>query len=429
VTTRNDRGDRRGSIGDLVGLTRELAERALRSVRGSPGLLLLSLSISVMLWYFVTDSENPTRIDTFSAVIPVEAVNVDQSLAVANTLSGVELRISAPEDEWNRLTPGNFRATVDLNGLGAREQQVPVQVQVSGARGVRVLQVLPSQITVNLEDFVSKQIPVTTAFAGTVPRGYELGAGTPAIGSVQVSGPASLVRLVEAARATVNVTGLTVDIEDTVELVPVSSGGGEIRGVTIDPTNVRVAVTVRQTSIVRTLPLQAQLQGEPNTAFRVAGVQVSPATVSVTGPIDILQGLDAIALASISIAGATQDVQTSVQVTLPEGVEATTPISVSVTVRIEPIPGRLELSVAPDVVNVGGGLDVTVGDPVIVVLEGPLPVLNGIAPADIRVVIDVEGLAAGAYALLPSVEIPEGVTIVEVRPPEVSVTLRSQPGP
>lgn len=425
---RND-GDRRLNPAEFARLVRELAQRSIVSVRRSPGLLLLSLGISVMLWYFVTDLENPTRVDTFPAVIPVEAVNVDQTLAVANTLAGVELRISAPEDEWDRLTPANFRAIVDLNGLRAREQQVPVQIQVSGVRGVRVLQVLPTQITVNLEDFVSKQVPVTTAFSGTVPRGYELGAGTPSVGSVRVSGPASLVQLVESARATVNVTGLTVNIEDTVELVPVSSGGGEIRGVTIEPTSVRVAVSVRQTSIVRTLPLQAELEGAPDPAYRVAGVEIAPAAISVTGSIEVLQGLDAIALSPISIAGAVQDVQTSVQVTLPEGVQATTPIAVSVTVRIEPISGRIELGVVPDVINVGSGLEPIVSEPVLVLLEGPLPLLNGLRAGDLSVTINAEGLSAGQYLLIPEVKAPEGVTVSGVRPPEVSVTLSSQQAP
>ena len=136
-----DRGRQRPD--ELLTLLRQAGARILATVRGTPGLLLFSLLLGVALWVFVTEEENPTRTDIFPAPISVRAVNVGQSLAVANQLEFIDVRIAAPEDRWEQLTSDNFRAFVDLNGLEAREQNVPVRVEVPGISGVRVVETIP----------------------------------------------------------------------------------------------------------------------------------------------------------------------------------------------------------------------------------------------------------------------------------------------
>ena len=215
---------------ELVELGRDSWRRMIGSFRRTPGLFLLSLLLAVSLWVFVTDTENPTVVDYFPQPIQVEAVNVRESLGVANQLPTINVRVSAPTDQWEDLSVANFRAFVDLNGFDARAQEVPVQVEISGVRGARVVETDPRNITVNLEDLVSKTVSVETRAVGSLPIGYELGEVTPAQPSVTVTGPESLVELVAEAAADVNVTGLTVSVEQTVSLKPLGAGGSEIRG-------------------------------------------------------------------------------------------------------------------------------------------------------------------------------------------------------
>ena len=72
--------------GEALAIARELWRRGAVSMRRTPGLLLISLLIGVTLWIFVTDTENPIRVDVFPSSIPVAAVNVGPALAVANPL-------------------------------------------------------------------------------------------------------------------------------------------------------------------------------------------------------------------------------------------------------------------------------------------------------------------------------------------------------
>lgn len=402
---------------------RAVAGGAVASVRENPGLLLLSLVIAATLWVFVTESENPTRVDTFPQELPVTAVNVGTGLAVANQLQSVEVRISAPEDRWDRLTAANFRAVVDLNGLDARVQRVPVEVEVTGISGVRVLGTEPATVTVNLEPLRSKEVPIETRLRGTLPRGYELISIAADRRTVTVNGPESLIELVAAAVAEVDVTGLTVAIDDTVELVAEADGGGEIRGVTLDPQVVGVRVDVEQTELTRNLPIEAQVEGNPPPGYRIAAIEVSPPVVALSGPIDVLGALDALVLPPISVEGLEADFVSNVDLPVPAGARAGTD-RVTVTIRIAPVAGSALLQVAPLVVNLGPDLEAQVAEGAIaVLLSGQQGALDAFIAQGVRPTVDVGGLIAGTYSLPLDLVPPPGVEVVSMQPERVSVTL------
>ena len=413
--------------GEALEIALNLWRRGRGAVRRTPGLLMLSFLIGTVLWFFVTETENPTRVDLFPASITVEAVNVASSLAVANNLGSVQVRVAAAEDRWERLTSANFRAFVDLNGIGAREQRVPVTVDVDGISGVRVVEVIPGTVVVNLEDFVTREVPVVTRMVGTVPLGYEVVGTTPARASVEVFGPSSLVSLVEEAVADVNVTGLTVPLEQVVDLIPRAGGGGDIRGVRLDPPSVAISIEVTQTTLVRTLPLEATIVGEPARGYRVTSVEASPSTATVHGTIEALQTLQTLQLSPVDIGGATEGpLSERAEIQLPPGVTLAEPVTSTVNVNVAAIEGSLLLSVAPRAVGVEEGLTARFEhSQVIVQLQGPQPLLNAITAADVSVTVDVSGRGEGTVMLPVSVQVPDRIAVVAVQPASLSVTLEA----
>lgn len=413
-----------GRRAEALALARDAWRRASASIRRTPGLLVLSVMLGVSLWVFVTDAENPTVVDFFPQPIPVEAVNVGDTLAVANPLPSVSVRVSAPTDRWEELTAANFRAVVDLHGLDARRQQVPVQVEVTGVSGVRVVETDPRQVTVNLEDLVSKVIPVDARVIGSLPIGYELESMDPEVDEVTVTGPESLVALVSEAAADVPVTGLTVGIEQTVALKPLGPGGAEILGVRLEPATIRVALDVTQSTIIRTVPLTVEIGGSPAPGFRVSSVSTSPAAVQVQGPIQALQGVDAIALPPVNVNGARTDIVRSVAIPLPTGISFVDTERATITVTIVPADGALQTSETVEVQGLGPGLSVDGGGGVVTLtLRGPLPVLNALEPDDVRVIADASGRGAGQHDLSVNVTAPDGVSVESVQPDVVTVTI------
>ncbi len=420
--TSEPRRDRRSR--EALELAREVYRRVGAIVRRTPGLLALSFVLGISLWVFVADAENPTVVDSFPSPIAVEAVNVGDSLAVANQLPTITVRVAAASDRWQQLSAANFRAIVDLNGFGARSQDVPLHVEVVNVSGVRVVDTSPRMITVNLENQLVNKVPVTTRAVGQLPIGYELGTMTPATNSVNVRGPESLVALVSEAVAEVNVTGLTAGVEPGVQLKALGVGGGEIRGVRIDPGTLKVGVQVIQSTIVRTVALAVDVTGAPDTGYRVASVTTSPTTVQIQGSVQALQAIDRITMPAVDVGGARADIARSLAIPLPAGVSTVGVPRATVTVTIAQIAGAQRTTFALQAVNVPPGLAARFTSPTIeVVLNGPIPTLSALLPEDVRVTVDVGGRSAGTYTLPVRVQPPEGVTVGFVQATTAEVTI------
>ena len=415
--------------GNTLDVIMALWGRAFATVRRTPRLLALSVILGIALWVFVTEDEDPSIAGVFPSQIQVTFVNVGPDLAVANNLGAVDLRIEASQERWESLTASNFEATVNLAGLTAREQSVPVRVEVSGTRGVRILAVEPPSITVNLEPVVSRIIPVEPRLLGTPPSGFEIVQTVPERVTVEISGPESLVELAERAVAEINVTGITVGFQQVAELVPRGASDGRIRGLSVQPSTVSVTVDVQKSTVSKTVPFTVELLGEPAQGYRVAGVTVSPTVARIEGTLEVLQDLEQLRLGFVRLDGADGDIRLSLTATLPPDVAATGGASARVVVTVEPVLGTTVLTVVPEADGVPDDMVADLGDQVVtVVLEGPLPVLNGLEPGDVRAEVDVGALDGDESGFAEvAVIAPGNLTIREWRPALLSVTLTPLP--
>ena len=301
-----------------------------------------------------------------------------------------------------------------------------MRVEVNDARGVRVISVEPPAILVNLEQIVTREVPVDARIVGALPRGFAAGEAVPEPANVEVSGPESLVDLVVSAGADINVTGLTVGISQSLRLVSRGAGGGEIRGVTIDPPNVRIDVAIEQTVLTRTVPLGVELLGQPAPGYRVEDVQIQPGVFDVEGSFDVLQTIDSLSLGQVLLDGARANLSVARSPSLPPGVRAVSDEEVDVIVSVAPIRGSVAIPVVPRLVWIPSGLQGSLSQLVItVVVEGDLPVLNALDPGDVLAEVDASGLRPGVSQVDVDVEAPPGVSVSEVRPAQLDLTLRT----
>ncbi|MFN8639045.1 MAG: CdaR family protein [Dehalococcoidia bacterium] len=415
----------RAGISGTIDVALDLQRRAWGAARATPGLAVLSLILGFAFWVAVTDIENPTRIEVFPAAVPVEAVNLDPSLALTSTLQRVQVTVSAPDNRWQRLTSENLRAYVDLSAADPREQLVPVQVDVRGIAGVTVTRVSPPSLLVAVEPVTSKRVPVVPGYRGSPPLGYEVTSTTPSQSSVLVSGPSSLVARVEEAAAEINVAGLTVELVDTATLVAHGEGGIEVKNVRMDPESVRVQVKIVQSTLRRQVPLQPTYAGEPANGYRVASVVSVPSAATLEGSIEALQGLDSWVLPAVDVAGANQPIQKTIRVTPPKGVATPAALDVSVTIDIQPIVGTARFAV-PITLSGGPPSARLSTAATFVTLAGSLPALNDLAPADVKARVEMTAVTPGTYQLTVRVDAPPNTRVVLVQPDTVSVTI---PGP
>ena len=92
---------------------------------GSPpwDLPLLALALALAVWVVAVREDYPRG--QFGQAIPVSQTGLADNLTVfGDVLSDVRISIRAPKGRWANLQARDFRAWVDLAGLGAGEYDV-----------------------------------------------------------------------------------------------------------------------------------------------------------------------------------------------------------------------------------------------------------------------------------------------------------------
>ncbi len=397
------------------------------SIVGNISLAILSVALALSLWLFVTDAENPTERQTFNSAIEISFVNVPTDLAIANASANtVRIDIEAPENELEDLRAADFTAEVNLGGLPAGDADVPVSVRSTNS-DVRIVRTSPEQVQVTLEPLRTKEVPVRVAVVGSPQQGFAAGAQSVEPDTATVSGPQSLVELVDAAVAEAPVTGLRVDFEE--ESVPLrarDARGGEIGRITVSPATADVSVEIEQREFSLEFTVSPLISGAPALGYNVTGISVDPPIVTVSGPLGELQSLDpiaGIATEEIALGDARATVTRTVDLVLPPGLTVAGSDQVTVTINIAPARGEVSFLVVPQVRNVGEGLVVTPSGAVFVTLSGDVPTLQAITPESIIVVADAQGLAEGLHIVPLQVTPPGGTTVVRVEPAELGIAL------
>ena len=387
------------------------------------GLAGLALLISVALWILVVNDQNPERVATPDIAIPVEITKVPPGLVLMNTLEPVRFGIQAPSDKWTGLSASSFRATVDLSRLSPGIHAVPVEAEASDPR-VSVLEVIPSTVSVRLEEVQERTVPVKVNLVGNVPFGYIY--GTPKVDPqvVVVSGPSSLVQSVETASVDVRLDGITVQIDTAFHPNPVDSSGNTVRNVQMNPQTVTVQLPIQQQVSYKQVGIRPDITGNVASGYWIESVTAVPDSVTVVGDPKTLAGINYLDTAPLSVDGGASSVVQDAKIVTPSGVSLVQQQSAKLTVTISPLQTSQIVRVAPKVVNLDPKLRATGLPPYFeVTLQGPAPLMQGLSADSVGVTLDASNLGEGSHSLKPTISTPSGVQLVGVNPDSVTLVL------
>lgn len=387
------------------------------------GLAALSLLLSTSLWVLVVNEQNPERIDTPDMAIPVEVSKVPPGLVLMNSLEPVRFKIRAPRDKWASMRAASFRAYVDLSRLGPGIQAVPIIAESSDPQ-IQVLEVVPSTVSVRLEEIQEKTVSVKVNLVGNVPFGYVYRQPKVDPEVVTASGPASLLQGVQAASVEVRLDGVTVEINSAFRPVAVDSTGNPVKSIQFEPQTVNVRLPVEQQVSYKQVGIRPTITGTVAQGYWIESMVAEPSSVTVVGDPKVLAGINYLETTPVSVDGASSSLSQDVALTVPQGVSLVQQQSIRVRVTISPLQTSQVLRVAPRLVNLAAGLQV-LGSPayIEVELQGPAPIMQRLRVDDLLVTVDLSGLGEGVHAVRPSVSTPPSVSVVAVRPDSVTLVL------
>ena len=186
------------------------------------GLKLIALVITLALWFGVTGLSTPT---TKRFTIPLN-LSISSSAQIVNApLQEVEIEVNGDKRKVEQINRSELVASLDLTEVEPGDRVIllsPESVFVPLPQGVKLVEVAPSRIAVNLEAVEEKDLEVKTIIVGEPAAGYEVYSTTVFPPNVKVRGPASIVRILEYVQTDkINLNGKKDDF--TAKQIPVGA--------------------------------------------------------------------------------------------------------------------------------------------------------------------------------------------------------------
>lgn len=397
------------------------------------GSLLLAFILAVVVWVSAVMASDPNQEQNLAQPVTLEIIGQDPGLLLmGNTPDQVQMRLNAPRSVWSKLnsTPKDIRAWVDLTGLKAGTYTVPVKVQVN-VRPAQIVSYDPQEIQINLENLTTRNYTITLRVTGTPAQGYEAKQPTFEPNQVTVSGPESLTSRVQQVRATLDITQKTETVQTSLTLQPLDANGNQVSGVTLTPRTVTVTQPIQLLGGYRNVIVKVITKGQVASGYKLVNISVNPPNLVVfsADPTIVTKLPGYVNTEPLTLTNAKDNIETYLNLDLPAGVTAVGDSKVIVQVSISVLEDNLKLSLPVDISGLTPGLIASAApETVDVILSGPVPVLRDLLPSSLRLRVDLTGLDVGTYSLPPTVELlPTGVKVVSILSPNVDVTISLAP--
>jgi len=385
----------------------------------------LALILAVLVWIVASQENDPTRVQTFPAAIPLTLINQPPgTLVYGQTAASVGVSLRAPESMWGQLTADQIRAELDLASRPYGRLTAPVQVRVA-SRAVEVVRTEPATVDLDFEPITEQSMPVRITKTGDPALGYAIGIANTTPAQVMVRGPASFVGRVATVAGTLSVQGARQKVEQPVRLSALDRDGNPVGFVTLSPESIQASVDIEQLGGFRDLAVKVNVRGQVAPGYRISNVTVTPPIVTVFGAAQAIdQSPGFLETVPISVTNAQQDVKERVPLNLPGGISMLGDPAVQVTVQVEAIQGGLTVQRQLTMQGLAHGLEAKLSPDLIdVILTGPLPKLQSLNPDEVRVVVDLGNLGPGTHQIKPQAIVPQGIVAETMLPATIQVTI------
>ena len=396
--------------------------------------LLLSLGLSIALWFYVVTVVSPNS-DKYFNNIPVtiqsEVVLQERGLMITSTeFPRVSLHLEGNRSDLNKLNNSNITVSADVSRIGEPGTHNLVLTPTFPGdvpnNAISVLSRTPSVITIDVEYRITKEVPVDIQYSGTLPENYMADKENSQLDfeSITISGPKSVIDQIAMARIAVDVDGRTESFSEQFQysLLDAKEKPVDAALVTTNADAVNLTMKIYR---VKEIALSVKVNPGGGASQDTSKITIDPQTIRISGSTSLLEGLESLELGTINLAEIHTDTTLTFPIKLPEGVNNETGLQ-EATVKIEfPELGTKTLTVTQfEAVDVPAGLEVDfVTKQLEIQVRGPKNSVSQVEPSDIKVVVSFANEQAGTAKIKAEIVVAkEGVGAMDSY--EITATLR-----
>lgn len=406
-------------------------------------LKILSVVGALILWTIIVNIYDPTTSVTISNVA-VELQNTesltdnDYTYEVVDG-SRISVYISGPKSIITELKSSDIVATADLSKITAFADYVDIDVKVvKDGRELKNVEVIPRTTAVRLqiENRLTKEFTIKHYTEGSLDNGYTIGNVSVFPDTVKVTGSSSAVGKIANAVVTINVAGRNQNFNENVTINLVDNEGNVVEddSLVMSRGDADCAVTVNQ---IKTVKVSAEgYSGTLSNNYVVKSLDLSQNEVEITGPANIIGGINEITIPSsaIDVKGQSSDKVISVNLAdyVDRSVAFTSDASVTVTARIVSKDSR-EFSIPVSNIkmnNLSSDMKASFDKSVTslnISVKNDSGDFESFSSDNISLSVNLASLTAGEHIVAVNVSLPDGYSVDGTYRVKVIITRSEQP--
>ncbi|MBQ1684891.1 MAG: hypothetical protein II072_05230 [Clostridia bacterium] len=384
----------------------------------------IALLVAITLWGYVLMSENPVRIKRIENVsvsfaggneADLKARGLIISGDIDTVLTNVDVNVRTTLNDLPRFknSVGDIvTATVNIGDIrepGTYTRRIAATSSIGAVESVE-----PSEITITVENYVKRQVPVTCSFEGELPDGYWHDEPSLDTSILEVLGPESTLKLISRAICVVDLSERTDPVFDSFAIDLLDHEGNVIDSSFVKDT---VLATVVRMNILPyiDIPLDQYITaiGDLNEDYEISSISINPAFLSVAAPEATLQAIpSSVSIEPINVSEFNETgtyIQKVSMLGLPSDVTLLSDNNFIVTIEVEDKSITTSLTCSVDDANITGRDDQFkyqfTSRNCIVEFTGPARIIKNLTAEDVILEIDVSGLSRGYNELTPIVRI------------------------
>ena len=314
-------------------------------------LLLVSFAAAIVTWSALVASDGTlTREKVFSNVpvsVTGESALKSRGFIVMDDIKelvpGVRLAVEVTQQSYSRVSGASYSPHFDLSKIeGVGENTLPITF--SSTLYGPVLSCQPDSVTVNVERYMTRRVPVVLELLGFAPDAVYLDSYRSDPNMLSVSGPQSQVTSVARAVAKLDLESLSVDRASDRTALDVElqdSNGNVIVSDKLEITNQTVITdsVIVETEVVPAvmvpLDLESMVTGRPAEGYELVSVYAEQDSLRVAAKADVLGAIEFLTTEQpMDIDGATANVSGYVRLKRISGIENSLPAEIAITAEI-----------------------------------------------------------------------------------------------
>jgi len=386
---------------------------------------LLSLFLAIILWLYIAGGENP-MVENFID-ISLTQTNLSEDLAIKEFPTNVSVGIKGPKNIINNISSHQINGIVNFSEI-SKEGIYKLKVEVEPPKKTQITRIIPSEIKVEVEKVLTKEVEVEYSLIGVPEKGYSL-TNEPQLdpSKVRIIGAQSVLENLKQIICAIDISGIKENLSRKIKIKAVDINENEVKEVKIEPDIVEVSISLTRGYPEKQLTVKPKIIGKPAPGYYISEILSSPDEIKIFGNYSKINSIEFLETIPIDVSGITKTLSVKVPPTLDEGLNVAEGevelIEVSIQVK-EAIIDKTIKNIPVLLQNISPFLSCEIRpETVDISLEGKNVLVNKLKTEDIKAFVKFMDNFKVEQKVKVQVDLPEGISLIKIEPEEVTVLI------